>query len=219
MILLAEHRRRRGAEREPGEVVRPLTFVGDEAALLEALRSGHPGAPAALFDRYADYVHALLMRILGFDPELGDLIQETFLQALRSVHSIRDASRLKPWLGSVAVHVAHGLIRRRSRRRWLQFRRPENLPTQQAPVADDETREVLQLTFEVLERMPADERIAFSLRFVEQLELTEVAAACGVSLATAKRRIARAERRFLGIAATRSPLAEWLEQRSRWRDR
>ena len=99
-------------------VVRPLTFVGDDAAMLDALRSGHPGAPAALYDRYADYVHAMLMRILGGDPELGDLLQEVFLQALRSVGSVRDAGRLKPWIGSVAVHVARGAIRKRSRRRW-----------------------------------------------------------------------------------------------------
>lgn len=200
-------------------VVRPLTFVGDDAALLEGLRSGHPGAPAALYDRYADYVHAMLLRIMGCDPELGDLLQEVFLQALRSADSVRDAGRLKPWLGSVAVHVARGTIRKRSRKRWLSFRQPESLPAREAPVADEETREVLRLTFDVLGRMPADERIAFSLRFVEQMELTEVAEACNVSLATAKRRIAKAERRFLALAKLRQPLAEWLEHSSRWRDR
>ena len=82
-----------------------------------------------------------------------------------------------------------------------------------------ETREVLQLTFEVLDRMPADERIAFSLRFVEQMELTEVAEICGTSLPTAKRRIAKAERRFVTLAKTRPPLRAWLSQSSRWRDR
>jgi len=207
------------ATAKPAGVVHPLTFVGDDAALLDGLRSGHPGAPAAFYDRYADYVHAMLMRILGCDPEIGDLLQEVFLQALKSVGSVRDANRLKPWVGSVAVHVARGAIRKRSRRRWLQFRQPESLPVREAPVADEETREVLQLTFEVLERMPADERIAFSLRFVEQMELAEVADICGVSLATAKRRIAKAERRFVALAETRPPLRGWLDQSSRWRDR
>jgi len=218
MISFASEGRGRAADGRTAGEVRPLTFVGDEGALLEALRAGHPGASAALYDRYADYVHAMLMRILGSDPEIGDLLQEVFLQALRSVGSVRDARRLKPWLGSVAVHVARGSIRKRSRRRWLQFRQPESLPAEAAPVADAETREVLRLTFDVLERMPADERIAFSLRFVEQLELTEVADSCRVSLATAKRRIARAERRFLALARSRPPLAEWLERSSRWRE-
>ena len=34
-------------------MVTPLTFVGDDTALVEALRAGHPGAPAALYDRYS----------------------------------------------------------------------------------------------------------------------------------------------------------------------
>jgi RNA polymerase sigma-70 factor (ECF subfamily) len=219
MLSSADSRRETARAGTAVGVVRPLTFVGDDAALLEGLRSGHPGAPAALYDRYADYVHAMLLRIMGCDPELGDLLQEVFLQALRSVGSVRDAGRLKPWIGSVAVHVARGVIRKRSRRRWLQFRQPESLPVREAPVADEETREVLQLTFEVLERMPADERIAFSLRFVEQMELTEVAEICGTSLATAKRRIAKAEHRFVALARIRPPLRGWLERSSRWRDR
>ena len=64
----------------------------------------------------------------------------------------------------------------------------------------------------VLDRLPDDDRIAFALRFLEGLELTEVAAACQVSLATIKRRLARAEERFRREAAREPALGRWLEE-------
>ena len=88
-----------------------------------------------------------------------------------------------------------------------------------AVVLSEEVREALEETYRVLDLMPADERIAFALRFVEGMELTEVADACGVSLATIKRRLSRAETRFVAMAGRREPLREWLGSSARWRDR
>ncbi|MEZ4298352.1 MAG: sigma-70 region 4 domain-containing protein [Polyangiaceae bacterium] len=66
----------------------------------------------------------------------------------------------------------------------------------------------LEATYAVLGELPADERIAFALRFIEGMELTEVAASCGVSLATVKRRIGRAEGRSVEKARQHPILAE-----------
>jgi RNA polymerase sigma-70 factor (ECF subfamily) len=63
----------------------------------------------------------------------------------------------------------------------------------------------------VLERLPADERVAFALRFIDSMELTQVADACGVSLATIKRRLSRAQQTFQRLAAEHAVLREWLE--------
>ena len=57
---------------------------------------------------------------------------------------------------------------------------------------------------------------AFALRFVDGMELTEVAAACETSLATIKRRLARAGARFEAAARRQPVLEEWLEGGTRW---
>jgi len=44
------------------------------------------------------------------------------------------------------------------------------------------------------------------------MELTAVAAACGVSLATIKRRLSRAQATFVSLASQHAVLAEWLER-------
>ena len=69
---------------------------------------------------------------------------------------------------------------------------------------------------EDLGRLPADERIAFALRFIDGMELVEAAAACRVSLSTFKRRMLRAERKFAERARREPALAEWLKGAERW---
>ena len=213
----------RGAKRRNrecrGAVVRPIRFVGDDEAMVAAIIAGHPGASEAMFDRYSDHVYRVLMRIMGFDDEIGDLLQDVFVEALKGISSIREGSNVKAWLTGIAVHVARSCIRRRSRRRWLQFRQPESVPQQVSMDAPKEVVEALEETYAVLDLMPADERIPFALRFIQGMELTEVARACDVSLATVKRRISRARTRFATMAQRREPLKDWIDNSPGWRDR
>jgi len=58
--------------------------------------------------------------------------------------------------------------------------------------------------------------MAFVLRHVHGATLVEVAEACATSLATVKRRLARAEKSFLMAARQRSGLAEWLGEGTKW---
>jgi RNA polymerase sigma factor (sigma-70 family) len=48
----------------------------------------------------------------------------------------------------------------------------------------------------VLERMPSEERIVFSLYYLEDHSLPEIADMCGFSMMTAKRRLSKARSRF-----------------------
>jgi RNA polymerase sigma-70 factor, ECF subfamily len=210
-----------GAERR-GSVV-SLPFVAEsDAALVHGLRADHPGAKAAFFARYAPEVERLITHLIGFDRELADILQEVFVQALSSVHGLRDPSALKPWLFRIATHSARRTLRSRSRRSWLRFfvdseEEKRNEPTARA--LDVEGAESVEAVYAVLRNMPANERIAFALRHIDGMELTEVAAACSVSLATIKRRLRRAEERFFKLAHSHPTLRVWVEESSRWQDR
>ncbi len=198
-------------------VVRPLRFEGDDEALVGALKSRHPGAMEALYDRYAHHVQRGLARVIGVDPELPELLQDVFVQAFSSVDSIRDGGRLKAWLTSIAVFTARGLIRGRVRKRWLKYRVPEKVPEVPVQAVDSEAREALRQTYEILDRLAVDDRIAFSLRFMEGMDLTEVADACRVSLATIKRRLRRAQNEFVPRARESDVLSMWIKRGDRWR--
>jgi hypothetical protein len=71
---------------------------------------------------------------------------------------------------------------------------PMDLDAVAAPEADPEARALLAQAYALLQTLPTDERIAWTLRHVERHRLGAVATLTGCSLATAKRRILRAER-------------------------
>jgi RNA polymerase sigma-70 factor (ECF subfamily) len=193
----------------------PIIARGDDAALVSALRRGESTARAELFDRYASHAQRVLARLLGHDAELADLLHEVFARALAQIDRLDDPAALKSWLTAIAVFTAREHIRRRMRSRWLRFFANENLPDLPVISADEEVRESLRRTYAVLDRLGVDDRIAFSLRFIEGLDLGEVAAACGVSLNTIKRRLARAEKRFVALARSEPALHDWLERGTR----
>ncbi|HEX9620946.1 MAG TPA: RNA polymerase sigma factor, partial [Polyangiaceae bacterium] len=154
--------------------------------------------------------------VLGPDPDLEDLVQDVFVAALESITHLADPNALKAWLSKIAVFTARGRIRRRQRWRFLRFVPVEDLHDKLTEWPRLEVSAALQSTYRVLGQLPADERIAFSLRFVEGMELTEVAAACSVSLATIKRRLNRAQSGFVRLARDCPALTEWLGGGSRW---
>ncbi len=187
--------------------VPPLT----DADLVHALRRGDASAAEALFDRYAPYVERLLARVLGADSELADVLQEVFVRAYCAIHTLKDAGALKGWLTTLALFTARAHIRSRTRRSWLRFVDWNQLPEVQTTPADPQAWDTLLHLHQILDRIPADQRIAFVLRFVEGMELTEVAAACGVSLATIKRRLDRAQARFERLAQAERFPHRWKE--------
>ena len=206
------------ADRAPRGVVRTLPIVRDDASLVEGLRSGEPWARAALFDRYAPQVERILRRILGNDrhTEMADVIHDVFVQALASIDRLRDPSALLGWMQTIAAHTAYRTIRARRARRWLCFWEPANVPEVQVSDVDPEVSEACRRTYAVLDRLPADERVAFALRFIDGMELAQVAAVCEVSLATIKRRLSRAEQRFAAAARRDEVLVKWLQEGDRW---
>lgn len=202
--------------RDPDNVVRPQAFHPDDAALVAAVRRGDEAARRLLFDRHALHVTRVLARLLGADSELSDLVHDVFVMVLRDLDRLSEPSALKPWLTSVTVNTARGHIRKKVRRRWLQLFSPHEVPEAPAPTASSDVREATRRVYLTLDMLPEDERIAFALRFIDGMELTDVAEACDVSLATIKRRLDRAESKFLARARSDVVLSGWLKGGSRW---
>lgn len=200
-------------------LVLPRTFVGDDAALVAALREGHLGAKAEFFGRYAAQVERIITHVIGYDRDLPDILQETFSGAVSSLHLLESPSALRPWLFRIATLSARKTLRSRSRRAWLRFFVDADDEARHEPAApqfDPDDARAVQAVYKILARLPADQHIAFALRFIDGMDLAETAAACDVSIATIKRRLKRAEERFL-VAAKKDPrLSEWLERGSRW---
>ena len=192
--------------------LRPSTEISDATLVLDVKR-GASGAATLLFDRYARHVERLVWSLLGPESESEDIMHEVFIRAFEGISGLEDAAKLKGWLTGITVYTAREWIRRRSRRRWLHFM--DEVPETAHPNPTEEIGEATRATYAVLKEMNADDRVLFSLRYIEGMELTEVAKACDVSLATVKRRLSDVGKRFVTRASKHEALRPWLEQ-GRW---
>lgn len=182
--------------------------------LLARLRAGESAAVAELFDRHVGAVERAVHGVMGPDPEVEDLVQDAFVAAMRGIEGFRgDERTLGAWVRGIAVRLALKKIRWRRTRRWLSWQGTDEVPTLHA-MTDTDTQAALRRAYALLDRLPAVERAAFGLRFLEGMQLEEVADALGVSLATAKRRIRKARERFAGLAAGDALLRDWQERQN-----
>lgn len=183
----------------------------DDAEVARRLKARDPKAPALLFDRFGALVDRVVIRILGATPDHDDRVQETFIEVIRTIDALRDERAFKSWVTTIAVRTARAELRRRRVRRFLTLWREPDPP--EVPVEDDPSgREALRVVYAILDGLPIDERIAFVLRHIHGEELSAVALLSECSLATVKRRLARAQARFREAAARYPELAARLSE-------
>lgn len=74
-----------------------------EAELLSGAAAGKPAAVRALLDDFGPAVYGFVYARVGGRPEVAeDLLQETFIEAVRSAHTFRGESSLRTWLCAIA---------------------------------------------------------------------------------------------------------------------
>lgn len=187
--------------------------VGSSGAnsLADALRAGDGRAVATLFDLYGAHVERVLIRTIGRDTEMDDMVQDVFLGAYRSATKYQgNDDQLKAWISRIAVFTARGYLRKRKRKWWLRSADPGEMPEQNSKEPSPHTSEVLRRTYLILDQMGPDLRIPFALRELESMELAEIAQTCECSVSTIKRRLARARKAFERLAKKDPILRDWV---------
>ena len=90
--------------------------AASDAELVRRCRAGDASAWEALVDRYARYVHAILVRVYRLDPQdAEDAFQEVFTRVFERLGTLRDVNALRPWIAQTARHCAVDALRRSGR--------------------------------------------------------------------------------------------------------
>ena len=163
-----------------------------DESLLARLVAGSEGAFNEIYRRYARYVATIGFRLLGDDTELDDVVQETFLEVSSSIEGLSDPKVFKSWLATIAVRC---VVRRRAHRRRRRFLH-QALSVVGISRSDPAVGSPVDDLYEVLNHVPERARTPWLMHKVVGESLVDTATICGVSLTTAKRRIAEAEARL-----------------------
>ena len=190
----------------------PLSIEQPES-LLHAMRAGQKRAILVFYDGYAQRIEQLLRRMLGPDADVDVALNETFLRALRKLDSVYDPHGLLAWLYNIAVFVVRETWASRKKRRWLLFRPTLELPA--IPQEDGATSEVIRRIHRHLARFEDTERAALCLRFFQEMDVSEIAEALSVPLATMRRHLQKAEGRFYAMCANDEVLKPYATSHAR----
>jgi RNA polymerase sigma factor (sigma-70 family) len=153
--------------------------------LVRAAQRGDPLAMTALVRAVAPYVGRICGAIALQDGD--DAMQETMIQLLKHLGSLREPAALHSWLRRIAVREAL----------WLARARARQIPVEQ--VAEPAAEEGAGLRLEVadtLRRLSPEQRAVLVLRDLEGFSEGEAAALLGVEVGTVKSRLHRARRAF-----------------------
>ena len=165
-----------------------------------ALRLVPGGDPKLTLDevyrRYCRYVAAVILRLDGRAAEVDDLIQDVFVEAAAGIARLRKSEAIKGWLATIAVRTVRRRLRSRRVKFFLGLDRDLGRATVIDPAASPVDRLLLRAVYRVLDEMPVEERLAFTLHTMQGETMEVVARLCECSLATAKRRVSRAQRRI-----------------------
>ena len=173
----------------------PTESDSPDAELVHKARTGDRDACFAIWSKYAALVQRLVRRFLGPGIDYQDVCQEVFLRIFKRLGQVRDPAALPGFVASVALGVARNEVRRRRIRAVVGLVPEVTLPDAPTFVGQGEAREALRALYRMLDTFGAEDRSLFVARFIEKMELTEVATAHDLSLSTAKRRLARLAKR------------------------
>jgi RNA polymerase sigma-70 factor, ECF subfamily len=178
----------------------------DKPISLDALKAGDREAFAQMVDQTSGHIYHVALQILGDEQDAEDVLQETYLKALRSLPSFEGRSSLMTWLYRIAVNEALMAVRRR---------KPPALSVEE-PDPDDESdsQEMEIVDFcclpegellsaegrraldQAVQHLPDSLRVVFVMRDMEGLSIQDTAETLGLSENNVKTRLLRARLRL-----------------------
>ncbi len=172
---------------------------------LAALKAGDRAEFARLVDATSTHIYRLALKILRDPQDAEDVLQESYIKALRALPEFEGRSSLSTWLYRIAVNEALMLLRKRRVHLVPVEEDPEEDDSQAGMVLTDwcclpeeellsaESRQRLE---QAVDALPETLRVVFMLRDLEGLSIRETAEMLGLTETAVKTRLLRARLRL-----------------------
>jgi len=169
------------------------------AALAEKARGGNRMSFQELVSMFQEDIHRLVYYRTYSQMDAEDITQEVFVQAYRKLKNLNDTQRFRSWLYSIAVNRCNDFLRKRKFLSLLQFRSVQEQEFMDAGkgMSNDYNDSIAKKRFwelvrSLLDKLSAMEREVFTLRFMDQQSINEIAAILDKSESTVKTHLYRA---------------------------
>lgn len=173
--------------RAEGESVARVDSATD--ALVLACQRGKRWAQQRFYDQFRSGVYQIAVRMVG-PNDAPDLLQQTFIQALRSIGQFAGQSHVRTWLYRLTVNECLQHLRKRRLRHSVRLKF-DLLDRSPGHISQVDYKDILE---NALERLDPDLRAIFVLREIEKLSYAEIAEALEIPAGTVASRLNTARR-------------------------
>jgi RNA polymerase sigma-70 factor, ECF subfamily len=175
----------------------------DEKILIENARNGDRKALAELVRNYEQTVYNFSFKICRDPDKAENIMQETFLSIIKSLHQFDGNSKLSTWIYRIVANHCLMAARKQRNRQFVSLDDDDSLYDESeladwsnTPSSTAETAELRNILDDAIQKLSPDYRIVFLLRDVEGLSTEETARITQLSVPAVKSRLHRA-RAFL----------------------
>lgn len=171
------------------------------AISLDAIKAGDKREISRMVEAYSGLVYRLALRMLGNEQDAEDVLQETFIKALKAIQGFNQRSALSTWLYRIALNEIF-MIMRRSKREVINLDEVNDDSEIAAPVTvvdwcclpEDEflTAEAGRVMDDAIQKLTPSLRSVFILRELNGASVKETAETLQISEAAVKTRLLRA---------------------------
>jgi RNA polymerase sigma-70 factor, ECF subfamily len=150
---------------------------------------------------YRQCIHRFILTSVRNADAAQVLTQDCFMRAYFSRESFRGQASVKTWLMKIAVNLVRDFSRNRRLQFWKRLSASSLSPsdvvdhipdTAVSPEDQASLNEQVQIIWQTSRSLPDRQRTVFLLRFVEDMDLLEIAAATGMKEGTVKVHLFRA---------------------------
>ena len=153
------------------------TATIDNAQFIKDLRRGDPSAVTQLYNTYADRIYSLVFNQVDRNHEVAqDIVQETFVAALKSIVKFRNKSKIYTWLCSIANRKVADFYRHQKRQAKYQTKalEPDQIGSDTLAPDSAESEERQEDARLALSSLPLHYRQVLILKYVEEMPVLEI---------------------------------------------
>jgi len=174
----------------------------NELDLIERLKKGDDAAFKIIVDTWQDMVYNTSLGIVQNTEDAQDVAQEVFVQVYESVNQFKGDSKFSTWLYRIAVTKSLDHIRKKKRKKRFAFVQSlfgvneeeiRHEPDFHHPGISLENKEKAAVLFQAIDKLPDNQKTAFTLHKLEGVSYQEVAEIMETSVSSVESLMHRAK--------------------------
>ena len=181
------------------QIILELTANTIRDELVERCKRGDPQSFQQLYRQYSKAMYNTSLRIVNNTADAEDVLQESFLDAFRSLHDFHYRSTFGAWLKKIVINKSINILRKR-RNDFVDMESTElQAVTDDEPANEEEMQYKVEEVKRMITRLPDGYRTVLSLYLLEGYDHEEISQILNISHNTVRTQYVRAKQKLLTI--------------------